>query len=934
PISGAIIKLYEDYRRDNLGRPIQLVTDASGKVTLPNNNRRYANWLMVAEKGDDKLAEAVNSRRDRPTSRTRNRVHFFLDRGIYRPGQTMYAKGIAVHYDENAEPSLVTQETMTVYLTDVNGQRVGEQEVVTDMYGAFQLSFLLPESGLNGRYTLACSLGGSTSLRVEAYKRPRFEVSFDAYEEAIEAGQEVTVMGHALGFAGPAVSDGRVTYRVVRETVSYWYFYGGGAANVEAVLATGQTKTAEDGSFQITFPANVPTTKSGPSWRRPSYRFVVYADVADQTGETHAGKTSVFLRSKAPAVSLEVPGLIDRSGDARQEVTVNFKPADEETTTLRAQVNIQAIRNPNPSVINRYWSVPDRPVISKSDFARQFPLYAYGEERPMEQWPLKRMVNIPNATQEVLLGVVKSFPINVGQLPVGHYRITISYPDGEGGEAKTLSHFSIYDAATAELPSGKNNLLIAEKATVPPGEDARLQLLTQAPISNLLYDWQSRKFNSGVQYLTAAKGHRFVHSVTDDDRGGLQFNTLYVKYNRLYNLNQRFQVPWPTKELEITYETFRDKLRPGEDEEWRIRVKDHLGEPVSAQLLASMYDASLDAISPFDWSGDLSFYANGFYSPQRFSSRSFTQASAYGRLDKMGYQSNRTYLLPSLDFSPLRFGYGFGRPMAYMAEDAVEMEGMDMRVMRSSAPAAPSRKISAVADTNIELSFADESGSVGNEPPPVDIRTNLGETAFFQPEIRVDENGEATINFTSPEALTKWKLQLLTHTTELAYAYETKEVVTQKELMVLPNAPRFMREDDELVFTAKVSNLSEQQLTGQATLEFFEPETDVILTSEVAMLDAKPAADFTLEPGKSETVKFRIKVAPNSAGLIGYRVIARAGNFSDGEQNVLPILSNRIFLTATKSFFLRPNQKKTVALEALLNSAKSDGNIENKGFTF
>lgn len=933
-IPNAKITLYPNHNRsrNGLGDPVYRTTDKLGRFELPVTNNRYTNTLLVVEHGQDKMAQTIYHSNYRSHSRPNESVHFFLDRGLYRPGQTLYAKGLAVKYDEDRSPSLLKNRNFTVFLNDANGQRVGEQEVKTDTYGAFNLSFLLPESGLNGHYNIHAAIGGNSSFRVEAYKRPRFEVTFDEYSKAIEAGTEVTISGKALGFAGPPVEGGKVTYRVVRETASYWYAYGNGA-NVEAVLATGTTTTNEDGCFDITFKVKVPQNNNGPAWRRPHYRFVVYADVADQTGETHAAKTAVSLKSKTPAVTITIPSTIDKAKATEQQVEVIYESTDDQATKIPATIRIDALRHPDPAVVKRYWTIPDRPTMSKSDFKKKFPLYAYEKTRQQDEWPLKRGIKVPGSNREIELGKDDNFSIPTAKFDVGHYLITLSYPDGEGGTAKTVKYFSVFDSEEGKLPKGQAFMLSANKTIVLAGETAQLKLLTADKFPMVISQLSSPKLDPTTTYLTNVKSPVLEHLVTKDDRGGLHYQLAFVRNNRFYELKHKFTVPWKSKQLQVSYESFRDKLRPGEAENWTLKLKDHNGNPISAQLLASMYDASLDAIAPFSWSNRINFYYTNFHSQNQLRTQSFGMNSAYGSYDYKRYYPNRNYTLPYLDFSPISFGYGgYGRVMYEMAAGAEMDESAPMMQRTTSAPPPPPppsaprpKKASAVSNAMADDSVQEESTT---EPK---IRTNLNETAFFLPEIRVDKDGVASIQFTTPEALTKWKLQLFAHTPELAYVYDTKEIVTQKELMILPNAPRFLREGDKLVFTAKVSNLSEKHLKGNATLEFFNPETEeIIKTIEVAM----PDTNFELEAGKSQTVKWSVEVPQNSAGLVGYRVIARSGQFSDGEQNVLPVLTNRVFLTATKSFFLRPEQRKTIKLDALLNADKAAGDIVNKGYTF
>ncbi|PHI20118.1 hypothetical protein CEQ90_09185 [Lewinellaceae bacterium SD302] len=955
-IGGVTVDYYQSYgyRNDDLGSPTKLVSDAEGYVEFPTPQQRTRSALVVLAKGNDKVSQNLYLGRNRDYRNAHQQTRFFLDRGLYRPGQTVYLKGISLNFSKDQEPTLLKNKDQTIYLRDANNQEVATREVTTEDFGAFSLEFVLPEGGLNGRFSLGSSLGGSKSFRVEAYKRPRFEVTFEDYEEAVEADDEVTVTGSALGFAGPPVSGAKVTYRVVREEVNHWFYYrrggGGGGGTVDAVLTTGTTTTDDDGKFEITFEAKVPAGNNQPYWRRPGYVFKVYADVADVTGETHAGSTSVNLKKKGAQLSVQVEDMIDRSATDQQKIKFTYEGLDEATTGQQATVTFRPIDHPDPSTIDRYWQIPDRPIIARPEFDARFPEYAYGAPVAKAEWPLRRDVKLSVSQLSFTPGQDEELSFSAADFPVGHYRIVVSYPDGNGGTAEAITHFSVYDGKAGQLPAGESELLTSDETTVPPGQSATLNFITAKPLALVLNGWQSRGTELELEDRSVRQKEVFQHAVTYADRGGLQFSLSYVRDNRFFDMDRRINVPWPKKELQLEYTTFRDKLRPGEKEEWTIKVMDHAGEPISAQLLASMYDASLDAIENFSWTNDVNFYPSGFSGKDVVSSNNFGMGTSYGR-----YQPNRDnrerqdYRLPSLNFSPLRFYSRYGNPRPYAADGGVLM-------MRSSAPMELREEVE-FEDMSVETTFGDSppppapagmaknqsivepdnqmqgGGNVGKSE--IQLRKNLQETAFFMPEVRVDRDGSARIVFTSPEALTKWKFQVLAHTPELAYAYESKEVVTQKELMILPNAPRFLREGDRMTFTAKVSNLSEKALSGTAYLELFDPETEQILSGfKVAGLDGKNESNFTLQPDQSQGLEWKLNVPAEAAGLIGYRVTARSGTFTDGEQNFLPVLTNRVFLTATKSFFLRPEQNKTFKLDALLNSATASGNVINKGYRF
>ncbi|MEM9836922.1 MAG: alpha-2-macroglobulin family protein, partial [Bacteroidota bacterium] len=892
------------------------------------------------EKGADQLKIETNNYRRYSRDRSYEKDQFFTDRGIYRPGQPLYFKGIALQFDNEDCPSTQPNVSRTVTLFDANGQAVQEKTFTADTYGSFNGSFTLPTGGLNGRFRIA-STHGAANFRVEAYKRPRFEVTFPDEQRTVAANETVTVTGKAMGYAGPPVAGAKVTYRVERKQQLYaWFSYYryGGRAGDDAVITTGTTTTQEDGSFAIEFTAQVPPG-DGQSYFRPSYQFVVSVDVADQTGETHNATTQLGVRQKGSAIGFTTPSLIDKDWKDFK-INVNFV-GDEAVPEKAINLSLQRVIHPNPAQLSRKWAFPDRPTISKEDFAAQFPLLPATKTPPVEEWKTVGGVTIE---RDIVVNSDTSVRIATDELAAGYYRIIIQYTDDSGEAQQRDYQLSVLNSSTNELPANMLYFFVpGEDGDYPVGRTIEQKLIAQMPLNAIFNSWGSRGIRTSLVTATNGKRLDFNYTPTKDDRGGISFKYAFVYHNRFFEQQASYRVPWREKELQITYETFRDKLRPGDQEEWRILIKDHNGQPVASQALASMYDASLDQILPFNWQQNLQLFPQNYYATIQFQPYQFRVNSTYGEYINKGKQERYlNFIPPSLDVSPLQLN-AYGRISSFM-DQAVAMEAAP-----ASAPPpgrARSRAINS-PESYTASAKAEDSAYSATVPEPsssatVSIRKNLQETAFWQPALRTDADGNLVVSFKAPEALTRWKLQLFAHTPELANAYSSKEIVTQKELMILPNAPRFLREGDQIQFTAKVSNLAESSLTGVAYLELFDPETEAIIQDfKVAgiMQSASPGRSsheipVSLASEESKTVAWNITVPANAAGLIGYRVVVKAGNYSDGEQNVLPVLTNRVFLTASKPFYLKPGAKKTITLDALKNAASSRGNLQHQGFSF
>ncbi|MEL6275034.1 MAG: MG2 domain-containing protein, partial [Bacteroidota bacterium] len=694
-LSGVEAIFYEytgNYRNRKLVQIGRGTSQANGEIDLLQGR----SVIVELRKGEDRAASRFYVNDRPPRKYTQEKTDFFLDRGIYRPGQTLYVKGISIAHDEKRNASILTNEEQEIYIYDANGQEVGKQTVTTDEFGAFDLSFILPESGLNGQYNITSSIGGRKNFRVEAYKRPHFEVVFEPNDEPVAPGDSTTVTGKAIGFAGPAVTDATVTYQVSRESISYFYYYrgpGGGGAQ-DAVLATGTTTTDDQGEFSIDFAALVPPAQKNRYGQH--YRFVVSVDVADITGETHAAKAYVQLRKKDIRMELDVPAMLDVS--VQDSLLLRIRAAgdlaEEGKNTAPAEVQIQAVTHPEPALFYRKWSIPDRPTISESTFRKQFPQLAYAATPSVEEWT---NAGDPILTRSVEVEKELKLNLPIADLRPGHYRIRLQY-QANGEERAEFAHLEVLDSQEGALPAGMFYYFDRDYQQVTPGETITLPLVCQENLPLVLSSWGSRETKRLYERSQVNNRHLFTHDVTDGDRGVLYFQYEFVKHNRYFRGQKRITVTWPTKKLAIEYETFRDKLRPGEEEEWRIRIDDHEGGPASAQVLASMYDASLDQLASYEWG----FWPHQSYAGarNRLSSTGFSVIYGYGIYNNPGRPPRRSYIAPGLLLGPLNFwGGGYYYPTSYALEDVEnhdlnpyrgdELESSAMAAPKSAAPPPP-----------------------------------------------------------------------------------------------------------------------------------------------------------------------------------------------------------------------------------------------------
>ncbi|MEM1358483.1 MAG: alpha-2-macroglobulin family protein, partial [Bacteroidota bacterium] len=478
-----------------------------------------------------------------------------------------------------------------------------------------------------------------------------------------------------------------------------------------------------------------------------------------------------------------------------------------------------------------------------------------------------------------------------------------------------------------------------------PNLPLEITLLSAVDLPQIAYSWASRK---GFETDITGGGKRMVfrYLPSEEDRGGIQFNAAFLRFNQLRQFNQRFYLGWDNKKLQIDYATFRDKLRPGAPEEWTLTVKNADGSPIAAAALASMYDASLDQIyRGRNWS--LNPFPNfGIY--RNFASLVASGLqNAYGRWNQPSPEIITPEGIPSLDLGPFPWdGYGGGLyPQSYSAPTirrriaGAPGDGAAMTMRAAPAPAMAESKASvAFSDEVDSIIIVDPEGELAADQPaadtPVQIRKNLQETAFWMPTLTSNAAGELKISFTSPEALTSWNLRVLAHDKDLNAGVSTQTVLTQKELIVLPNVPRFVREGDAIELTARVNNLTEEAMLVKARVEFFDPATNEPLALGAAAGAGACVEEQSIAANSGASFCFPISIPEglSSDGPIGYRIVARGGDFSDGEENIIPVLTDRTLVTVSQPFYLKRKQKKSVTLPVL--ASNNSATLRHVGYTF
>ncbi|HEY6502346.1 MAG TPA: alpha-2-macroglobulin family protein [Chitinophagaceae bacterium] len=952
PLASAAVQVWQqkyDYKTSKYIREkLKLYkTDADGyfRMEKRTDNNSYNNYYLDITYNADRLFLDEQTtyyyyNNDVPPKEqeidTRTFTWLFSDRSIYRPGQTVFFKGIAIVNDKENKSSIRTNYKTRVYLFDANNQKTDSLDVETNEYGSFSGKFQLPQGVLNGQFSIQMqSRRGAATIRVEEYKRPKFYVEYEPLKGTYKVNDKIKITGIAKAYAGNNVDDAAVNYRVVRQPrfIYPWMFWKWWQPPTEQLeIIHGEATTDKDGKFVVEFTA-IPDLKIDKKFE-PVFDYTVYADVTDINGETRSGEQSVSVSYKALLLEVNIDEKLP--ADSLENISIRTVNMNGEFEPASVKVIITRLKKEKRLIRNRYWQRPDQFVMSKEEYIRNFPYDEYDNESDNKSWEKgERVFEKTDSAKDN-----SEFIILNSEFKPGFYVVEISAKDKNGEEVKDVKYIELYDEKSNQL--NRPQYLWAEDAKpIEPGEKTSFKLGTSA--DNVFVVQQLDKETANSQPQTANfsfikisnEKKTFDFTATEADRGGYGVAYLFVKHNRFYQYGQTINVPWTNKELKIEYATYRDKTLPGSVEKWKVKLTGYKNEKVAAEMLAGMYDASLDQFYPHYWNkpGIWSVY----YSRRNWNGQeNFVKVES--NMKELDYLEDKYF---TKTYDQILIG-----PFGVVEE----LKGANIRLMRISAvPQVEMMKMTppkVVNDAKVAVNrigfdadglidFADSTAISQNihqtptDNSAIQIRKNFNETAFFFPDLKTDSSGAIEFSFTMPEALTKWKFQALAHTKDLSFGYSSKEIVTQKQLMVQPNAPRFMREGDKMEFSAKVVNLTEKELSGQAELQLMDAATNQPVNTGFKNITA--TQPFTVPAGQSIAVKYPIEVPSQFNSSLTWRIVAKAspsgggleGAFSDGEENALPVLTNRMLVTESMPVNMRGSGTKNFKFEKLLQSGNS-----------
>ncbi len=938
PVKNGKIDYHRGWNANTMALIGSYTTDEHG-MTYISQERNMTTYIeMIASRGNDRFLfySEFAYVPEKSTSPTRQIV-FFTDRSIYRPGQTVYYKALC--FDQQ---QLVIKFPLIVEFKNMNGKVISSQELTTNDFGTVQGSFTIPQGTLNGVMLLVFKMDGrdiSTFFRVEEYKRPTFEVVYQPVDKNYRLNDSVHISGKAKALAEYAVDHARLSYRVVRsEQPRHTWWWIPGTISPQREIASGTAITKSDGSFTIAFKAEADDIRNDDR----IYNYTVTADVTDVNGETRSATQAVKISNKPLLLETSIPEKIIRRDILDFDVMTTNLNGD--FTPAEVSVTLSALKSPSRILRNRLWSTPDTFSISRTEFEKYFPLDAYDDEDNPEKYPIVRQLSGTkiNTAQDkkIQLPALKT-------ADAGWYQLDIKARNTDGVEVENRMFIQLAGSSVGKSTpiTNMNDWLTIVKDKGEPGENAEFWVAGGNKKSFVYYEiLLGTSVVERKNMVVGTTPQRLVIPVKEKYRGGFSVNFLMTQNQRLYTKSVRVEVPLTDQQLDIKFTSFRNQLEPGGKEKWTLTVKNKQGEKKMAEMIATLYDASLDALSPHSWVNTNPFYpARNFY-PARWQMPAFPSLRASTYL----YRENVTAkifhpLFPQMAqpfFSQMVYptlpqrndhadevtvvGFGTQRKVS-MVGAVTPVDASNLRVPTSSLADALGGRIAGLISYQSETpqkpleEFWVRGIGPGQQKAITEVTTrrNFNETAFFYPQLRTDENGGITIEFTIPEALTRWKMMGFAHTKDFKAGSVTNELITQKQVAISANAPRFFRESDVIELTAKVNNITQSDLTGQAMLRLYDATNMQPVDAQI--IRSPQTQDFSVKTGENTGLKWTLAI-PAGIQAITYKITAQAGSHTDGEEKTVPVLTNSMLITETMPFSVRGGAQKEFTFKRLKES--------------
>ena len=913
PLPGVGIQAYTREGRSNPVPGVKAVTgpDGRARIALPEGSA-----LLLARHGDDVSSLGAYFYGGLDTEASAQTL-FFTDRSIYRPGQTVFWKALVYDSSAGREPVPASGRTAEIRLLDAHGETVASGSFTANEFGTAAGSFPLPAGRPLGSWSLTSSLSGGTGFRVEEYKRPTFEVTLDDPAEAVRLGRPATFSGKARYYFGLPVTDGRVSWRVVRETVwnERWRLWGweppwGG----ERVVATGTTTLDAEGAFRLSF---TPAAQEGVATGGATWSFHIEAEVTEAAGETREAERRFRLGEAA------VEAWIGLADEAR------FLLAGTPGVVRIARTSLDGVPRPGEGTWTLVALRQPEETLLPADQPLPLPLEtdAGGYETPGDALrPREEPAYSPGGVltlwedgERIASGTARHkgdgrADVALPELAAGAYRLRYETVDDFGTQVRAQQEILV---AGRKMPLALPLVLAVDRPRARAGETIHLLAHSGLRDQPLFLEIYSGGRLRERRALLSDRGPSLLEiPLRSEDRGGLGFKLVGVRDHQILSQATHVFVPWDNHELSVELATFREKIRPGARETWSVTVRtprEGGAEAAAAEVLASMYDRSLDLFQEHQLPDLLSLF------PDRTSMTPDESSLGPAQVLAQPFQREWTWFEPQRDRLRLP-GEGYGLPWYELLatpatlEDALRLEGRRTFAFGEKA-LLDERRISTGATVSQVVS---EDLAMAPPPPPPpppapapqqatqapELRSDFRETAFWEPRLLTGPDGSAKIEFTVPDSVTSWSFWVQALTRDLRVGSLSRRVESVKELMVRPYLPRFLREGDRAELKVAVDNASAAPLSGEVELDVIDPETEESLLGAFGLTRETARLPFKAAAGGGTTVTFPL-ATPRRAGLVAFQVTAVTPGVQDGELRPLPILPARMHLAQSRYVALR-----------------------------
>lgn len=905
PVKGVTVNIFKkDYNYKQCKYVLKNLdtktTDTEGNIEYSTDNSE--SFYINLSYGDDKLISEkyLNIYRYKESDKLNEVTYFYTDRAIYRPGQTVYFKGIILRKNFKVKELAINKNTKVVF-RDANWQEITNQEFTTNEFGSFDGSFVIPLNLMNGNYSLK-NESGSLSFKIEDYKRPTFEVNFEAPDKTYKLNENVILNGSVNALSGFGLDNIQYKYRIVRRIdfpFRRWWWVDMPWC-CEEQIAYGEGETDNNGQFNINF--NLIPEADIDAKMQPVFNYTIFVDATNASGETQSKSYTLKAGYNELIISTDVIKTINKENLNNYLIKItnmNDKPVKSEISRKFYKLT------DNDRFVSDLDNF-DRKLLNDNELVTLFPNFDYYAKRGEKQD--KKLVY-----EDIILidDKVPLFPEKQNMFTEGKYIVELSSLDDEF--SKISKEIEIYDLNSNNMPFHTLCWSYIDSSSAQPDDVVNFYIGTSAkkvPVFITIKHGNEVRYSKHI--TLSNKMLEIPYKVKEEDRNGLTFQAFFVKYNTINIVNESISVPYDNLKLDIKLDVERRDFLPGSEETWNITIKDYRKNVVMANLMAGMYDASLDVFAKNSW--DFNIF------PPKITSKNYSSDNGFNKftssIDTREFPSyilfsynllSDIFLIPSQNL----FYDGAPRSLAY---------GMHEK-----------NKTKRVENNAVEESISYDEKEMGEKEhiekeiaKPV-LRENFNETAFFYPNLMTNEDGSVTFSFKMPDALTRWNLMTLAYTKDLKIGRLDTTINTIKPLMIMADMPRFCYEQDTLFLVANVINTSDKTCKPKAKLEVFDAITmqtvDIILSPKEIMMEE-------IFSGRSQSVSWKVAFKKDMSLLV-FRFTALSENFSDAEQHLMPVLSNEVFMTQTYPITVKANSHKTFTF----NDLTSNENERNYGLT-